>query len=69
MSPEERSPEQIRADIDKTREELGDSSGGKRIDLESGKVRIRREETAGDDPAAANGGEVGRRWRPTGTRS
>jgi hypothetical protein len=25
MSPEERSPEQIRADIDRTREELGDT--------------------------------------------
>ena len=34
-----------------TREEIGDSSGGKRIDLESGKVTIRR---AGAKPASAD---------------
>jgi hypothetical protein len=45
-----------------TREEVGDSSGGKRIDLESGKVTIQRrkkqdpaeDEAAGeDDPGSA----------------
>ncbi len=39
-----------------TREEVGDSSGGKRIDLESGKVTIRRrsvDDAAGDEPVRA----------------
>jgi hypothetical protein len=37
-----------------TREQIGDSSGGKRIDLESGKVTIRR---AGAKPASADESE------------
>ena len=39
--------------LQSTREEIGDSSGGKRIDLESGKVTIKRQATsAKDEPAA-----------------
>jgi hypothetical protein len=33
-----------------TREEVGDSSGGKRIDLDSGKVTIQRRRTGQRDP-------------------
>jgi hypothetical protein len=44
--------------LQSTREEIGDNSGGKRIDLESGKVIIRKTEASdtadGVDEAAAN---------------
>jgi hypothetical protein len=46
--------------LQSTREEIGDSSGGKRIDLESGKVTIRRRGKAGrtDDDATADADDV-----------
>jgi hypothetical protein len=39
--------------LQSTREEIGDSSGGKRIDLESGKVTIRRDSGDESDDTAA----------------
>lgn len=42
-----------------TREEVGDNSGGKRIDLESGRVTIRRAEDEGDNPGQDDEAGVG----------
>jgi Family of unknown function (DUF6191) len=56
FNPAKRHMDEEKRRLQSTREQLGDSSGGKRIDLESGKVTIRREtaddEHAGDDAAA-----------------
>jgi hypothetical protein len=41
MSPDERSPEQIRADIDKTREELGDT-----VEALAGKTDVKAQANA-----------------------
>ncbi|MDT4913174.1 MAG: hypothetical protein QOC66_2302 [Pseudonocardiales bacterium] len=58
FNPAKRHMDEEKRRLQSTREQLGDSSGGKRIDLESGKVTIRREtnedEPAPDDPATAN---------------
>jgi hypothetical protein len=35
--------------LQSTREQIGDSSGGRRIDLDSGKVKIRRPELPDED--------------------
>jgi Family of unknown function (DUF6191) len=57
FNPAKRHMDEEKRRLQSTREELGDSSGGKRIDLESGKVTIRRAATdgdgEGDDTAAA----------------
>jgi hypothetical protein len=42
FNPAKRHMDEEKRRLQATREELGDSSGGKRIDLESGKVTIRR---------------------------
>jgi hypothetical protein len=47
FNPAKRHMDEEKRRLQSTREEIGDSSGGKRIDLESGKVVIRRD--AGDD--------------------
>lgn len=54
FNPAKRHMDEEKQRLQSTREEIGDSSGGKRIDLASGKVTIRRSETpdAGDEPAA-----------------
>jgi Family of unknown function (DUF6191) len=41
-----------------TRAEVGDSSGGKRIDFESGKVTIRRKAADSDDDDPAGDGDL-----------
>jgi hypothetical protein len=46
FNPAKRHMDEEKRRLQATREEVGDSSGGKRIDLESGKVKIRR--PAGD---------------------
>ena len=46
FNPAKRHMDEEKRRLQSTREELGDSSGGKRIDLESGKVKIRRTATA-----------------------
>jgi hypothetical protein len=56
FNPAKRHMDEEKRRLQATREEIGDSSGGKRIDLESGKVTIRRkpkdpEDTADDDTA------------------
>ena len=55
FNPAKRHMDEEKRRLQATREEAGDSSGGKRIDLESGKVKIRRggaKPTAGTDAAA-----------------
>jgi hypothetical protein len=52
FNPAKRHLDEEKRRLQSTREEVGDSSGGKRIDLESGKVKIRRPaEDDNDDPA------------------
>ncbi|MFN2563079.1 MAG: DUF6191 domain-containing protein [Jatrophihabitans sp.] len=51
FNPAKRHMDEEKRRLQSTREQLGDSSGGKRIDLESGKVTIRRD--AADDEASA----------------
>ena len=65
FNPAKRHLDEEKRRLQSTREQIGDSSGGKRIDLESGKVKIRRpaddgsaeqtgDEDAGDDAATAS---------------
>ena len=42
FNPSKRHMDEEKRRLQSTREQIGDSSGGKRIDLESGKVTIRR---------------------------
>jgi hypothetical protein len=49
FNPAKRHMDEEKRRLQSTREEVGDSSGGKRIDLESGKVTIRREQSADED--------------------
>jgi hypothetical protein len=56
FNPAKRHMDEEKRRLQATREEIGDSSGGKRIDLESGKVTIRRkpkdpEDTTDEDTA------------------
>jgi hypothetical protein len=55
FNPAKRHMDEEKRRLQATREEAGDSSGGKRIDLESGKVKIRR---GGAKPAADAGQEA-----------
>ena len=49
FNPAKRHMDEEKRRLQSTREEIGDSSGGKRIDLESGKVVIARAEDASED--------------------
>jgi hypothetical protein len=49
FNPAKRHMDEEKRRLQSTREEVGDSSGGKRIDLESGKVRIERAEPGETD--------------------
>jgi hypothetical protein len=51
FNPAKRHMDEEKRRLQSTREEVGDSSGGKRIDLESGKVTIRKK-TADEDASA-----------------
>jgi hypothetical protein len=54
FNPAKRHMDEEKRRLQSTREEIGDSSGGKRIDLESGKVTIERSaKDADDDPDGA----------------
>jgi hypothetical protein len=56
FNPAKRHMDEEKRRLQSTREEIGDSSGGKRIDLESGKVTIRRDKA--DDEARAETDEA-----------
>ncbi|MDP9091983.1 MAG: DUF6191 domain-containing protein, partial [Actinomycetota bacterium] len=61
FNPAKRHMDEEKRRLQSTREEIGDSSGGKRIDLESGKVSIERKasDAEGDgEPAAPTGTPV-----------
>jgi hypothetical protein len=49
FNPAKRHMDEEKRRLQSTREEIGDSSGGKRIDLESGKVVIKRPSAKSDD--------------------
>ncbi len=58
FNPAKRHMDEEKRRLLSTREELGDSSGGKRVDLESGKVTIRRaevDETSEKPPKSRSG--------------
>lgn len=61
FNPSKRHMDEEKARLQSTREEVGDASGGRRIDLASGRVRISRPDKnsspplAGDDPADGTG--------------
>lgn len=52
FNPAKRHVEEEKRRLQSTREEIGDSSGGQRIDLESGKVTIKRQARSADQPPA-----------------
>jgi hypothetical protein len=49
FNPAKRHMDEEKRRLQSTREEIGDSSGGKRIDLESGKVVIKRPSAKADE--------------------
>ena len=51
FNPAKRHMDDEKRRLQSTREEVGDNSGGRRVDLESGKVVIRRPENEADEPA------------------
>jgi hypothetical protein len=58
FNPAKRHMDEEKQRLQSTREEVGDSSGGKRIDLASGKVTIRRKTAAtrpGEDADLVDG--------------
>ena len=54
FNPAKRHMDEEKRRLQSTREEVGDSSGGKRIDFESGKVTIERKAAAKDDAGDAD---------------
>ena len=52
FNPAKRHMDEEKRRLQSTRQEVGDNSGGKRIDLESGKVRISRRSAEEPDPSA-----------------
>jgi hypothetical protein len=65
FNPAKRHMDEEKRRLQSTREQLGDSSGGKRIDLESGKVTIRRAQQAAADAADASDETEGDRPEPS----
>jgi hypothetical protein len=55
FNPAKRHMDEEKRRLQATREQIGDSSGGKRIDLDSGKVKIKRAQP--DVQRATDGGE------------
>jgi membrane protein involved in colicin uptake len=51
FNPSKRHMDEEKRRLQSTREEVGDSSGGKRIDFESGRVTIRKTDKADEDSA------------------
>jgi hypothetical protein len=55
FNPAKRHMDEEKRRLQSTREEVGDSSGGKRIDLESGRVTIRKRDADAEPEEAADG--------------
>ena len=53
FNPAKRHMDEEKRRLQSTREEVGDNSGGKRIDLESGKVRIESAEDGAEEEKAS----------------
>jgi hypothetical protein len=51
FNPAKRFMDEEKRRLQSTREEVGDNSGGKRIDLETGKVTIARDDADGSEDA------------------
>lgn len=68
FNPAKRHMDEEKRRLQSTREEIGDSSGGKRIDFESGKVTIRKTEAAdqadAEETDEAKPAEPAKRSRP-----
>ena len=58
FNPAKRHMDEEKRRLQSTREEVGDASGGKRIDLESGKVTIERKAQSDDDEATDDAAEA-----------
>ncbi|PZS13848.1 MAG: hypothetical protein DLM57_15690 [Pseudonocardiales bacterium] len=58
FNPAKRHMDEEKRRLQSTREEIGDSSGGKRIDLESGKVTISRGQSKDDDDTESETAEL-----------
>jgi Family of unknown function (DUF6191) len=58
FNPAKRHMDEEKRRLQSTREEIGDSSGGKRIDLESGKVTISRQPKDADTDATDDSAEL-----------
>ena len=58
FNPAKRHMDEEKRRLQSTREEIGDSSGGKRIDLESGKVTISRQPKDADADATDDSAEL-----------
>lgn len=56
FNPGKRHMDEEKRRLQSTRQQIGDSSGGKRIDLESGKVTIRRSSAPDEDTENAQEG-------------
>ena len=54
FNPAKRHMDEEKRRLQSTREEVGDNSGGKRIDFETGKVRISKAERSAEDDAAGD---------------
>ena len=65
FNPAKRHMDEEKRRLQSTREEIGDSSGGKRIDLESGKVTIRKTEASDGAEDVAEPAENGKRATAT----
>jgi hypothetical protein len=58
FNPAKRHMDDEKHRLQSTREEVGDNSGGKRVDFESGKVTIRRAATSDDDAAETDAADA-----------
>jgi len=58
FNPAKRHMDEEKRRLQSTREEVGDSSGGKRIDLTSGKVVIERNDSESDEAESGESAEL-----------
>jgi hypothetical protein len=58
FNPAKRHMDEEKRRLQTTREQVGDSSGGRRVDLESGKVKIQRPESDNDTGDTGDTGDA-----------